>query len=66
MALVLTVHQKWQIKIVMLTILLIKYHNSIRECTYLLCVAVVHPSLSPLGGIYMTTGMTAHFCTSLD
>ncbi len=37
---------------VMLTILLIKYHNSIRERTYLLRAAVVHPSLSPWRYLY--------------
>jgi hypothetical protein len=52
MALLLTVHQKWQIKMVMLTILLIKYHNSIREHSYLLRAAVVHPSLSPWRYLY--------------
>ena len=52
MALVLTVQQKWQIKMVMLTILLIQYHNSIREHTYLLRAAVVRPSLSPWRYLY--------------
>ncbi len=52
MALMLTVPQKWQIKMVVLTILFIKYHNSIPECTYLLRAAVVHPSLSPWRYLY--------------
>lgn len=52
MTLVLTVHQKWQIKMVMLTILLMQYHNSIRERTYLLRAAVVHPSVSPWRYLY--------------
>jgi hypothetical protein len=52
MALVLTVQQKWQIKMVMPTILLIKYHNSIRERSFLLRAAVVHPSLSPWQYLY--------------
>ena len=48
----LRVQQKWQIKMVMLTILLIQYHNSIREHTYLLRAAVVRPSLSPWRYLY--------------
>jgi hypothetical protein len=36
----------------MLAILLIKHHNSIRDCTYLLPAAVVHPSLSPRRYLY--------------
>ena len=52
MKLVLTVQQKWHIKMVMLIILLIKYHNSIRERTFLLRAAVVHPSLSPWRYLY--------------
>ena len=52
MALVLTVQQKWQIQMLMLIILLVKYHNSIRDRTYLLRAAVVHPSLSPWRYLY--------------
>jgi hypothetical protein len=52
MALVLTVQQKWQIKMVMLTILLIQYYNSICQHTRLLRAAVVHPYLSPWRYLY--------------
>jgi hypothetical protein len=47
MVLVLTIHQKLRIKLIMLAILLIKYHNNIRDRTSLRRAAVVHPSLSP-------------------
>jgi hypothetical protein len=36
MSLVQTIHQKLCIKLIILAILLIKYHNNIRDCTYLL------------------------------
>jgi hypothetical protein len=49
---VLTVQQKWQIEMLMLIILLVKYHNTIRDLTYLLQAAVVHPSLSPWWYLY--------------
>ena len=52
MALMLTIQQKWQIEMLMLVILLIKYHNSIRDRSYLLRAAVVHPSLSPWRYLY--------------
>jgi hypothetical protein len=52
MALVLTVQQEWQIKMLMLIILLVKYHNSIHDRTYLLRAVVLHPSLSPWRHLY--------------
>ena len=52
MALVLTVQQKWQIEMIMMIILLVKYHNTICDRTYLLRAAVVHPSLSPWQYLY--------------
>ena len=52
MVLALTIHQKQHIKLLMLVVLLIKYHNSIRDRTYIIRAALVHPSLSPWRYLY--------------
>jgi hypothetical protein len=74
--LALTIYQKLHIKLHMLVILLIKYHNNIHECIYLLRAAVVHPSLSPWrylhdqeddGSFLHLTGLTREaFCIFQD
>jgi len=48
----LSVQQKWSIKVLMALVLLACYHNSIRVRSYLLRAALVPPSLSPWRKLY--------------
>ena len=57
----LSVSQRERIKRVMLVVLLMEYHNNIRERTYLLRAAVVHPSLSPWRYLYDNGNDTTSF-----
>ena len=52
MVMILSVQQKWSIKVLMALVLLACYHNSIRVRSYLLRAALVPPSLSPWRKLY--------------